>query len=69
VLVFHDLLGIYDGPAAKFVKRYADVRGVSVDGVSTYASEVRSGAYPASEHGYGMPEDEAARLREMLAAR
>jgi 3-methyl-2-oxobutanoate hydroxymethyltransferase len=69
VLVFHDLLGIYDGPAAKFVKRYADVRGVSVDGVSTYASEVRSGAYPAPEHGYGMPDGEAARLREMLATR
>lgn len=67
VLVFHDLLGIYDGPAAKFVKRYADVRSVSVDGVAAYAAEVRSGAYPAPEHGYGMPEGEAARLRELLA--
>ena len=26
VLVFHDLLGIYDGHAARFVKRYANVR-------------------------------------------
>lgn len=69
VLVFHDLLGIYDGPAAKFVKRYADVRSVSVDGVSAYATEVRSGAYPAPEHGYGMPMDEASRLQELLAAR
>lgn len=69
VLVFHDLLGIYDGPAAKFVKRYADVRRVSVDGVAAYAAEVRSGAYPAAEHGYGMPADEASRLQEVLAAR
>lgn len=69
VLVFHDLLGIYEGPAAKFVKRYADVRGVAVDGVAAYASEVRSGAYPAVEHGYGMPDDEAARLRDLLAGR
>ncbi|WP_314426477.1 3-methyl-2-oxobutanoate hydroxymethyltransferase [uncultured Microbacterium sp.] len=69
VLVFHDLLGIYDGPAAKFVKRYADVRAVSVAGVAAYADEVRGGAYPAAEHGYGMPEGEAARLRELLAAR
>nr|WP_201468513.1 3-methyl-2-oxobutanoate hydroxymethyltransferase [Microbacterium hydrocarbonoxydans] len=69
VLVFHDLLGIYDGPAAKFVKRYADVRRASVDGVAAYASEVRSGAYPAPEHGYGMPADEASRLQELLAAR
>src|SRR6201992_1311086 len=27
VLVFHDLLGIFDGHAARFVKRYGDVRG------------------------------------------
>ncbi|MFB4354336.1 3-methyl-2-oxobutanoate hydroxymethyltransferase [Microbacterium sp. LS_15] len=69
VLVFHDLLGIYDGPAATFVKRYADVRAASVAGVSAYASEVRSGEYPAPEHGYGMPEAEAARLQELLAER
>lgn len=67
VLVFHDLLGIGDGPAAKFVKRYADVRSASVDGVAAYAAEVRAGAYPAPEHGYGMPADEAVRLRELLA--
>lgn len=65
VLVFHDLLGIYDGPAAKFVKRYADVRGVSVDGVAAYAREVRAREYPAAEHGYGMPAAEAERMREL----
>jgi len=69
VLVFHDLLGIYDGPAATFVKRYADVRGASIAGVAAYADEVRSGVYPGPEHGYGMPDGEAARLRELLAAR
>lgn len=69
VLVFHDLLGIYDGPAAKFVKRYADLRTQAVAGVGEYAHEVRSGAYPAPEHGYAMPEGEAARLKELLAKR
>ncbi|MCS3442802.1 3-methyl-2-oxobutanoate hydroxymethyltransferase [Microbacterium phyllosphaerae] len=69
VLVFHDLLGIYAGGVAKFVKRYADVRGVSVAGVQAYADEVREGVYPAPEHGYGMPEAEAARLRELLTGR
>ncbi|MEV7619124.1 3-methyl-2-oxobutanoate hydroxymethyltransferase [Microbacterium sp. NPDC089321] len=67
VLVLHDLLGIYDGPAARFVKRYADLRSVAVAGVGEYAREVRSGAYPAAEHGYRMPEGEAARLQELLA--
>lgn len=68
VLVFHDLLGIYDGPAAKFVKRYADLRGAMVDGVAAYAREVREGSYPAPEHEYRMPEDESSRLREALCS-
>jgi len=69
VLVFHDLLGIYDGGAAKFVKRYADLRTAAIDGVTAYADEVRDRAYPAPEHTYSMPAEEAARLRELLAAR
>lgn len=69
VLVFHDLLGIYDGPAAKFVKRYADLRTAAIEGVTAYAGEVRERAYPAPEHTYSMPAEEAARLRELLAAR
>jgi len=68
VLVFHDLLGIYDGRAARFVKRYAELRGEMVAAVSAYASEVRSRVYPAPEHGYGMPAEEAARLRAILDA-
>jgi 3-methyl-2-oxobutanoate hydroxymethyltransferase len=69
VLVFHDLLGLYDGGAAKFVKRYADLRGAAIAGVEAYADEVRGGVYPAAEHGYSMPEGEAVRLGELLAGR
>jgi len=67
VLVMHDLLGIYDGHAARFVKRFADVRGEMVAGVRAYAEEVRSRRYPEPEHGYTMAPDELARLRERLA--
>ncbi|WP_309065895.1 3-methyl-2-oxobutanoate hydroxymethyltransferase [Microbacterium sp.] len=66
VLVFHDLLGMYDGAAAKFVKRYADLRGAALEGVAAYTDEVRRGVYPAPEHRYRMPEGEAARLAELL---
>ena len=67
VLVFHDLLGIYDGHAARFVKRYGNVRQAMIDGMSAYAQDVRERRYPEPEHGYTMAPDEAARLREMLA--
>jgi 3-methyl-2-oxobutanoate hydroxymethyltransferase len=69
VLVFHDLLGLYDGGAAKFVKRYAELRSAAVAGVEAYAAEVRGGVYPEAAHGYAMPESEAARLGELLARR
>jgi 3-methyl-2-oxobutanoate hydroxymethyltransferase len=69
VLVFHDLLGLYDGAAAKFVKRYAELGAAAVAGVEAYAAEVRGGVYPAVEHGYAMPEGEVARLGELLAER
>ena len=66
VLVFHDLLGIYDGHAARFVKRYAAVRDEMIKGVTAYADEVRARRYPEEEHGYTMAPDEIARLHELL---
>ena len=68
VLVFHDLLGIYDGHAARFVKRYANVRNEMIRGVSAFAEDVRSRKYPEEEHGYTMAPDEIARLDELLRA-
>ena len=67
VLVFHDLLGIYDGHAARFVKRYANVREAMVGGMEAFAADVRERRYPESEHGYTMAPDEAERLRSLLA--
>jgi 3-methyl-2-oxobutanoate hydroxymethyltransferase len=67
VLVFHDLLGIYDGHAARFVKRYADVREAMVSGVEAFAADVRERRYPEPDHGYTMAPDEAARLKQLLA--
>jgi 3-methyl-2-oxobutanoate hydroxymethyltransferase len=67
VLVFHDLLGIYDGHAARFVKRYESIRERMIAGVSEFAKEVRERRYPEPEHGYDMAPDEVERLRELLA--
>jgi 3-methyl-2-oxobutanoate hydroxymethyltransferase len=66
VLVFHDLLGIYAGHAARFVKRYGAIREAMVDGVAAYARDVRERRYPEAEHCYTMAPDEAERLREAL---
>jgi 3-methyl-2-oxobutanoate hydroxymethyltransferase len=66
VLVFHDLLGIYDGHAPRFAKRYGEIKAQMVAGVAEYAEEVRSGTFPGPEHTYSIDDEELARFRADL---
>jgi 3-methyl-2-oxobutanoate hydroxymethyltransferase len=60
VLVWHDLLGLYEGRTARFVKRYADVAEVIRSALAEYAADVRERRFPEQQHTYAMPEDELA---------
>ena len=66
VLVLHDLLAIHQGFKPKFVKEYAAIGEAMVDGVRAYAEEVRSRAFPAPQHSYGIAPEELERLRGAL---
>ena len=66
VLVFHDLLGIYDGHVPRFVKRYAEIKAQMVAGVAEYAADVRAGAFPGQEHSYTIDPDELALFEARL---
>ena len=46
ILVLPDLIGLNEGFAPKFLRRYADVAGIVKSAVSTYADDVRAGRYP-----------------------
>jgi 3-methyl-2-oxobutanoate hydroxymethyltransferase len=58
VLVWHDMLGFYEGNAPRFVKRYADLGAVITDALQRYAEDVRAGTFPEEQHTYKMPADE-----------
>jgi 3-methyl-2-oxobutanoate hydroxymethyltransferase len=60
VLVWHDLLGLYDGHAPRFVKQYANLAAEIRRALEAYVDEVRSGAFPEEQHTYAMPDDELA---------
>ncbi|HEX7256249.1 MAG TPA: 3-methyl-2-oxobutanoate hydroxymethyltransferase [Gaiellaceae bacterium] len=60
VLVWHDLLGLSDRKPARFVRRYADIGSEIRRALEAYAEDVRSGAFPAEEHTYAIPDDELA---------
>jgi 3-methyl-2-oxobutanoate hydroxymethyltransferase len=69
VLVWHDMLGYYEGHAPRFVKRYADLGETIVDALGRYAEDVRSGAFPEEQHTYKMPADELAAFEATGARR
>ena len=58
VLVWHDLLGLYEGKAPRFVKRYADLAAEARRAVEAYAEDVRQGRFPEEQHTYGIPNEE-----------
>jgi 3-methyl-2-oxobutanoate hydroxymethyltransferase len=66
VLVFHDLLGIYDGLSPRFAKRYAAIKDEMVAGVKAYADEVRTGRFPAPEHTYSIDPEELEGFRARM---
>jgi 3-methyl-2-oxobutanoate hydroxymethyltransferase len=68
VLVFHDLLGLYEARPPRFVKRYADLATEIRAALERYAAEVRAGDFPGDEHTYAIPEEELARFEAAFAA-
>ncbi|HZU19756.1 MAG TPA: 3-methyl-2-oxobutanoate hydroxymethyltransferase [Gaiellaceae bacterium] len=67
VLVWHDLLGLYEGGAPRFVKQYAELAPTIRDAVARYAGEVRDGSFPEAKHTYAMSEDELALFEAAIA--
>jgi len=49
ILVTHDLLGLTSGYVPRFVKAYADLRGVISGAVSQFRDDVRAGRFPTAE--------------------
>ena len=53
VLVLHDMLDVYPGKKAKFVKNFMKAAAGSIqDAVALYVAEVRSGKFPGREHSF-----------------
>lgn len=53
VLVYHDMLGMFDKFVPKFVKVYKNIGSEITEGIKEYIDDVKSTAFPAAEHTYG----------------
>lgn len=58
VLVFHDMLGLFDRFTPKFVKRYAEMRQPIIDAFRVYREEVQARTFPDADYSYGMKEEQ-----------
>jgi len=66
VLVYHDLLGLFDKFQPKFVKQYADIGGQIVAALAQYRQEVADKTFPAENHTFAMPDEEWERFVALL---
>ncbi len=55
ILVLHDILHLTFAPAAKFVRRYADVGALMREAIGQYAEDVRERRFPSEEESYHLP--------------
>lgn len=57
VLVFHDLLGLFDRFKPKFVKQYAQLGHQAIESIREFRDDVKSGLFPAEEHTFGLSDE------------
>jgi len=58
ILVTEDMAGLFTEFKPKFVKRYMDLGAGLAEAARLYGEEVRSGAFPAEEHCFGVKKKE-----------
>jgi 3-methyl-2-oxobutanoate hydroxymethyltransferase len=64
VLVFHDVLGLYDGHTPKFVRQYAHLGSEMQTALASFLTDVHEGRFPdlATESFHGTSEEDLKRL-------
>ncbi len=67
VLVYHDLLGLFDRLKPRFVKTYANLGQATVDALVAYKNDVEARTFPSAENSFDMSEDEWNALKASLS--
>ncbi|MEG2290055.1 MAG: 3-methyl-2-oxobutanoate hydroxymethyltransferase [Clostridium sp.] len=62
ILVYQDMLGMFNDFTPKFVKKYANLGEAMTEAFKEYINEVSTGAFPAPEHGFKISEDVISKL-------
>jgi len=65
VLVYHDVLGLFDRFTPKFVRRYAELGDAAAEAVGRYRDDVRRSLFPADKNTFFMPADQVDQVRRI----
>jgi 3-methyl-2-oxobutanoate hydroxymethyltransferase len=57
VLVFHDVLGLYDGRVPKFVRQYAHLADAATEALQDFFADIQEGTFPSDAESYHMDEE------------
>ena len=66
LMICSDVLGIFQAFTPKFVKKYENLAGKTIEAFKRYAEDARGGQFPKEEHAYMMVEGELPKLEKML---
>ena len=66
VLVYHDVLGLYDGRVPRFVRQYAQLADVATEALQGFFADVQAGTFPSDAESYHMNEESARTLRALM---
>lgn len=62
ILVYQDMLGMFNDFVPKFVKQYANIGSVMKEAIASYVKEVQEGSFPEEKHTYKIDESELKKL-------
>lgn len=62
ILVYQDMLGMFNDFTLKFVKKYADLGATMTEAFKAYIEDVSKGIFPALEHGFKISEEVISKL-------
>ena len=62
ILVYHDMLGMFNDFIPKFVKQYANIGTIMREAIGSYVSEVQEGTFPEEKHTFKIDESELQKL-------
>lgn len=66
VLVFHDVVGLFDRFVPTFVKQYTNIRKIIIEALKEYNNDVLEGKFPGPEHSFKMTDEALEELKKEI---